>query len=150
MARQRSVASVVYRRVPRQEDDTPAHSYSVIELVGTAEQGVDQAIRNAISRASQTLRGLDWFEVVSVRGQLTDGQVRHTQVTLKVGFRLEDPPAPGNGRHAARRPVAGSTNPLVEDAIEGPAEPALEANGETPRQTPAERLGDRDGEASTS
>jgi flavin-binding protein dodecin len=120
----------------------PAHSYSVIELVGTAEQGVDQAIRNAIARASQTLRGLDWFEVVAIRGQLAEGQVRHTQVTLKVGFRLEDPPGPGNGRQAARRPVAGSTNPLVEDAIEGPAEPALEASGEAPAQTPAQRLGD--------
>jgi dodecin len=119
-----------------------AHSYSVIELVGTAEQGIDHAIASAISRAAQTLRGLDWFEVVAIRGQLGDGQVRHTRVTLKVGFHLEDPPGPGDGRHAARRPVAGSTNPLVEDAIEGPAEPALEASGEAPVQTPAERLGD--------
>ncbi len=120
----------------------PAHSYSVIELVGTSEQGVDQAIRNAITRASQTLRGLDWFEVVAVRGQLADGQVRHTQVTLKVGFRLEEPPGSGAHGQAARRSLAGSTNPLIEDAIEGPAEPALEASGEAPVQSPAERLGD--------
>src|SRR5579883_894085 len=120
----------------------PAHSYSVIELVGTSEQGVDQAIRNAISRASETLRGLDWFEVVSVRGQLADEQVRHTQVTLKVGFRLEDPSQQGVRGRSARRPLAGNTNPLIEDAIEGPAEPALEASGEAPVQTPAERIGD--------
>lgn len=130
----------------------PAHSYSVIELVGTAEQGIDQAIAHAISRASQTLRGLDWCEVVAIRGQLADGQVRHTQVTLNVGFRLEDPPGHARGAGSASsqvagsraggHAVAGSTNPLVEDAIEGPAEPALEASGEAPVQTPAERRGD--------
>jgi flavin-binding protein dodecin len=66
------------------------HIYRVTEIVGTSPEGVDQAIRNGIDRASQTLRNLDWFEVVEVRGQLDSGQIAHWQVTLKVGFRLED------------------------------------------------------------
>jgi len=65
------------------------HTYRVVEIVGTSPDGVDAAIRNGVSRANQTLRGLDWFEVQSVRGDLADGQVAHFQVTLKVGFRLE-------------------------------------------------------------
>jgi flavin-binding protein dodecin len=65
-------------------------TYRVTEVVGTSPDGVDQAITNAISRASQTLRHLDWFEVVGVRGQIMDGAVEHYQVTMKLGFRLED------------------------------------------------------------
>jgi flavin-binding protein dodecin len=65
------------------------HVYRVTEIVGSSPDGVDQAIRNAVSRASQTLRNLDWFEVVEIRGHLDDGDVAHTQVTLKVGFRLD-------------------------------------------------------------
>ena len=66
------------------------HTYRIVEIVGTSPDGVDAAVRNGVSRASQTLRGLDWFEVVSVRGEIEDGQVAHFQVTLKVGFRLEE------------------------------------------------------------
>lgn len=66
------------------------HTYRVSEIVGTSPGSVDQAIRNGIERAAATLRGLDWFEVVSVRGELEDGAVAHFQVTMKVGFRLED------------------------------------------------------------
>ena len=66
------------------------HVYRVTEIVGSSADGVDQAIRNAVSRASQTLRNLDWFEVVEIRGHLQDGAVAHVQVTLKVGFRLDD------------------------------------------------------------
>jgi len=66
------------------------HTYRIIEIVGSSPDNVDAAIRNAISRASETMRGLDWFEVQSVRGQLQDGAIGHFQVTLKVGFRLED------------------------------------------------------------
>jgi len=66
------------------------HTYVVNEIVGTSPVDVNQAIRNGIARASQTLRNLDWFEVVDVRGAIQDGEVRHYQVTLKVGFRLED------------------------------------------------------------
>jgi dodecin len=65
-------------------------TYRVTEIVGTSEQGVDQAIRNGISRASGTLRHLDWFEVTQVRGQIVDGKVEHFQVGMKIGFRLED------------------------------------------------------------
>ncbi|MDQ0766083.1 dodecin [Streptomyces canus] len=66
------------------------HTYRVTEIVGTSPDGVDQAVRNAITRASQTLRNLDWFEVTQVRGQIEDGQIQHWQVGLKVGFRLDE------------------------------------------------------------
>ncbi len=65
------------------------HTYRIIEIVGSSPDGTDAAIRNAISRASETMRGLDWFEVESVRGHLEDGAIKHFQVTLRVGFRLE-------------------------------------------------------------
>jgi flavin-binding protein dodecin len=66
------------------------HTYRVTEIVGTSPDSVDQAVRNGIDRASQTLRNLDWFEVTQVRGQIEDGQIQHWQVGLKVGFRLEE------------------------------------------------------------
>ena len=65
-------------------------TYRVTELVGTSSEGVDEAIRNGIRRASETLRHLDWFEVVEIRGYITDVDVSHYQVTMKLGFRLED------------------------------------------------------------
>ena len=65
-------------------------TYRVSEIVGTSPDGIDQAVRNAVERAGQTLRHLDWFEVTQVRGQIKDGAVEHFQVTMKVGFRLED------------------------------------------------------------
>jgi dodecin len=65
------------------------HVYKSVEITGTSPDGVDEAIDGAIDKASQTLRHLDWFEVISVRGQIDDGKVAHYQVTLKVGFRLE-------------------------------------------------------------
>ena len=65
-------------------------TYRVTEIVGTSPEGVDQAVRNGVERAGQTLRHLDWFEVLGVRGQVKDGRVEHFQVTMKVGFRLED------------------------------------------------------------
>jgi flavin-binding protein dodecin len=63
--------------------------YRIAEIVGTSPNGVDEAIRNAVSRASQTLRNIDWFEMTEVRGHLADGQVADWQVTVKIGFRLE-------------------------------------------------------------
>lgn len=66
------------------------HTYRVTEIVGSSSIGVDDAVRNGVARAAQTLRNLDWFEVTQVRGQLEDGAVAHWQVGLKVGFRLED------------------------------------------------------------
>jgi dodecin len=65
-------------------------TYRVTEIVGTSPDGVDAAITNGISRAAQTLRHLDWFEVMQVRGHIVDDAVSHYQVTMKVGFRLED------------------------------------------------------------
>jgi dodecin len=65
-------------------------TYRVTEIVGTSPDGIDQAIRNGISRAARTLRHVDWFEVTQVRGQVKDGGVEHYQVGLKLGFRLED------------------------------------------------------------
>jgi len=67
------------------------HTYRVIEIVGTSPDGTDEAIRNGIERASETIRRIDWFEVVGTRGDIEDGKVAHFQVTLKVGFRLEEP-----------------------------------------------------------
>jgi dodecin len=66
------------------------HIYRVIEIVGTSPDGIDAAIRSGLARAAETMRLLDWFEVQSVRGDLRNGGVAHYQVTLKVGFRLED------------------------------------------------------------
>ncbi|HEY8983339.1 MAG TPA: dodecin [Streptomyces sp.] len=66
------------------------HTYRVTEIVGTSPDSIDRAVRNAITRADQTLRNLDWFEVTQVRGQIENGEVAHWQVGLKVGFRLED------------------------------------------------------------
>lgn len=66
------------------------HVYKKVELVGSSTKGTDEAIRNAIKRASATLQHLDWFEVVETRGHIQDGEVAHYQVTLRVGFRLVD------------------------------------------------------------
>ncbi|MGI8309302.1 dodecin [Saccharopolyspora hattusasensis] len=65
------------------------HVYRVTEVVGTSTKGVDDAIKKAIGRASQTLRNIDWFEVENVRGHVEDNELAHYQVTLKIGFRLE-------------------------------------------------------------
>lgn len=66
------------------------HTYKVIELVGSSETSVEDAISTAVTRASQTLKHLRWFEIVQTRGQIDQGRVAHYQVTLKVGFKLDD------------------------------------------------------------
>ena len=67
------------------------HVYSISEIVGTSPDSIDAAIRNALARARKTLRNLDWFEVTETRGHLDDnGDIAHFQVTLKLGFRMED------------------------------------------------------------
>lgn len=63
--------------------------YKIIEVVGTSHQGSDDAIRNAIETAAQSIRHIDWFEVCETRGHVVDGKVAHFQVTLKIGFRFE-------------------------------------------------------------
>ena len=66
------------------------HVYKTVEITGSSPEGVTQAIDRAVGKASETLRNLDWFEVVSIRGQIDEGGVAHYQVSLKIGFRLED------------------------------------------------------------
>lgn len=66
------------------------NTYRVTEIVGTSPDGVDPAIRNAISRATSTLRNVEWFEVSEIRGHVADNAIGHFQVGLKVGFRLDD------------------------------------------------------------
>jgi flavin-binding protein dodecin len=68
----------------------PAHIYKIIELVGSSTNGTDDAIRNAIARASLTVKHIDWFEVVETRGNIVEGKIAYYQVTIKVGFRIED------------------------------------------------------------
>jgi dodecin len=65
------------------------NTYGISEIVGTSPESIHQAVRNGVAKASATVRNLDWFEVMSVRGQITDGQVAHFQVQMKVGFRIE-------------------------------------------------------------
>ena len=66
------------------------HVYKLLELTGSSTDGLEEAIRNAISKAAKTVHNLHWFQVVDMRGQIEGGQVAHWQVTLKVGFRLDD------------------------------------------------------------
>ena len=65
------------------------HVYKTIEVTGSSATGVDDAIRTAVGKASETVRNLDWFEVLAVRGHLANGEVDHVQVTIKIGFRLD-------------------------------------------------------------
>jgi len=69
---------------------TTEHTYKVIELVGSSHESVEKAISNALARASQSLKGLDWFEVKEIRGNIQDGHVGWYQVKLGVGFRVLD------------------------------------------------------------
>ena len=64
--------------------------YKSVEITGTSTEGVTEAIDRAIDKASKSLRNLDWFEVITIRGHLDEGRVQHYQVTMKVGFRLEE------------------------------------------------------------
>lgn len=70
--------------------ETSDHVYKILDLVGTSENSIEDAIQNAISRASRSIRGLKWFEVKQTRGHIQDGSVRHYQVELRVGFTLEE------------------------------------------------------------
>jgi dodecin len=66
------------------------HIYKKIELTGSSTAGIQEAIENAISKASQTIRDMRWFEVVETRGHIADGKVAHWQVTIKIGFALSE------------------------------------------------------------
>ncbi|GMO44602.1 MULTISPECIES: dodecin [Bradyrhizobium] len=72
--------------MPATESD---HVYKILDLVGSSETSIEDAIKNAVSRASKTIREMKWFEVVQTRGHIENGAVRHYQVTLRVGFTLE-------------------------------------------------------------
>ena len=66
------------------------HTYKYIELTGSSEVGSDDAIKNAIEAASRTNKNMDWFEVMETRGHIVESQIKHWQVTIKIGYRLED------------------------------------------------------------
>jgi dodecin len=66
------------------------HIYKTIELVGSSTQGVEDAVQKAVAKASESLRNLRWFEVLETRGHIEGGRVIHWQVTLKIGFTLEN------------------------------------------------------------
>ena len=66
------------------------HIYKILELVGSSEKSIEDAIQNAITRASKTIREMKWFEVVQTRGHVENGKVGHYQVTIRVGFTLEE------------------------------------------------------------
>lgn len=68
---------------------TSSNVYKVVEIVGSSPDSIEAAIRNAISRAGKTLHNIGWFEVVSTRGHVENGEIGHYQVTLKIGFTLE-------------------------------------------------------------
>ena len=68
-------------------------TYKKIEIVGVSEKSFAEAVQNAVAKANKTLRNLDWFEVVEMRGLIQKGRVKEFQVTVKLGFRLEEQPA---------------------------------------------------------
>jgi dodecin len=65
------------------------HVYKSVEITGSSHASIEDAVQNAVGKAAQTLRHLDWFEVVGIRGKIGEGGVEYYQVTLKIGFRLE-------------------------------------------------------------
>lgn len=66
------------------------HIYKKIELVGSSTEGIDQAVQNAVAKASQTVRNMRWLEVGEIRGHIDDGKVAHWQVGVKIGFTLDE------------------------------------------------------------
>lgn len=68
----------------------PDHVYKTIELVGSSSRGMEDAVQKAIAKAGETVRNLRWFEVLNTRGHIEQGKVAHWQVTLKLGFTLEE------------------------------------------------------------
>jgi flavin-binding protein dodecin len=68
----------------------PINTYKLIELVGSSPNSSDDAVRNALTKASATIHHMDWFQVVETRGHIVDSKIAHFQVTIKVGFRIEE------------------------------------------------------------
>lgn len=72
------------------------HVYKIVEIVGTSTSSIEDAIQRGITRASHSLRNIGWFQVTETRGHVADGKIEHFQVTLKIGFTLEDSSAGGS------------------------------------------------------
>jgi len=86
-----SPVSIVHTAVshPR-EDAMTEHVYKLLELTGSSTKSSDDAVQNAIAKASKTLRSMQWFQVTETRGHIDGGKIAHWQVTVKIGFTLED------------------------------------------------------------
>jgi flavin-binding protein dodecin len=95
MRKQRMNTLLPYAHMPYKEPDMSDHVYKLVELVGSSSTGTDEAIRNAIEKASLSMSHIGWFEVVQTRGHVAEGKIAHFQVTLKGGYRLEDGVNPG-------------------------------------------------------
>ena len=67
------------------------HVYKIVELVGTSSKNIEDAVNNGLKRSAKTLKNLRWFEIIETRGSVEEGGVNHWQVTLKVGFTLNEP-----------------------------------------------------------
>ena len=74
----------------REEPNMKDHVYKLIELTGTSKSSVEEAIQNAVNKAAKTLHNLAWFQVTETRGAIRDGKVAEFQVSLKVGFRIDE------------------------------------------------------------
>ena len=85
-----STVFIVFDRSGADNSRMAEHIYKKIEIVGSSPNGMEQAVRNALSRAGKTVRNMRWFEVAETRGYIEDGKIAHWQVTLKIGFTLED------------------------------------------------------------
>ena len=66
-----------------------SHTYKILELTGSAPEGIEKAVENAVNKASESMHNMRWFEVCETRGHIEDGKVAHWQVTIKVGFTLD-------------------------------------------------------------
>ena len=84
----RGTPTIDNNRVEQEGTVMQEKTYKLIELVGVSSGSIEEAIQNAISRANQTLKNLDWFEVIETRGLIQEGKINQFQVKLKVGFRL--------------------------------------------------------------
>lgn len=66
------------------------HTYKIVEIVGTSPECIEEAVNNAIGRCSKTIHNMRWFEITDTRGDISDGRVKHWQVTLKIGFTVDE------------------------------------------------------------
>jgi dodecin len=81
---------IVFHCEPRNNARMSEHVYKKIEIVGSSPNGMEEAVHNALLRASKTIRNMRWFEVAETRGYIDEGKIEHWQVTLKIGFTLEE------------------------------------------------------------